>query len=90
MISDILFFKETKGSRNSYRWVNMVKFNKYHVSEGDEDKFITWADKAIESKVFRISIKSAFLISIGIIVLVLFMITNFLLKFTSWIIDLMI
>jgi hypothetical protein len=43
-------------------------------------KFITWADKAIESKLYRIGIKSAFFISIGIIVLVLLMITNFLYK----------
>jgi formate-dependent nitrite reductase membrane component NrfD len=43
-------------------------------------KFITLADKAIESKLFRISIKSAFFISIGIIALVLFMIFNFLFK----------
>lgn len=43
-------------------------------------KFIMWAEKAIESKLFRISIKSVFFISIGIIAFVLFMIFNFLFK----------
>jgi hypothetical protein len=41
---------------------------------------MNWGNKIIESKLFSFLIKSAFLVSIAIVILIIFMIGNFLFK----------